>query len=634
MGFAVRFGKPSPLALKLLTAVLLAAVAFAVAFAGSVVLALAIGIVLLAAVSLMAWRSTARETDLSRRTFLLGAGAAGLGVVAAGSGIGRVVERLARPDPSRAIDAMARRVGAESMELVRRGHFPGSSGELQLVLAPFNTSNYSFESLKLEPKDPRSSHALSWGYTQRVPIVVYAPGVLRRGDRTERVTLADLAPSAAQLMGFDGFEPRDGRPLPGLPANAVRPKLIVTFVIDGGGWNVLSHWPTAWPNLRALMAKSVVYRDAIMGSFPSVTACAHATIGTGAFPNGHGVSGHSVRRNGHIVKAYGEPGHADPSFILLPTLADAWSEHTGNRAWIGEIGYQIWHLGMIGRGGGRPLGKQPVAVFYDEDHTKDWRSQNADLYRLPDGSPQREQLSSYLRRYFGPERGAELDRALGRKVCCAPPIVRYMGDVIAAALENEDVGGHDATDLLYINFKMPDYTGHVYNMLSIQEKIALQAVDRELGRLVSALEQRFLPGEFVLFVTADHGQCPLVDVAGGVRLDPIQLADDINHAFGRSVWPLVEDVRPSEVYIDHRALWDGGVTLDDIAGFLSEYRYGNNVGSYVPNDLVEHARLDQPEFAGVFSTDYIRKLDQFDLFRLGNGRYTERADPGLPAITW
>jgi hypothetical protein len=189
------------------------------------------------------------------------------------------------------------------------------------------------------------------------------------------------------------------------------------------------------------------------------------------------------------------------------------------------------------------------------------------------------------------------------------------------------------TDLLYINFKMPDYTGHVYNMLSIQEKIALQAVDRQLGRLVATLEERFAPGEFALLVTADHGQCPLVDVAGGVRLDPIQLADDINGGFGRSVWPLVEDVRPSEVYIDRRALWDGGVTLDDIAAFLSSYRYGNNVGPYVPRDIVEHARLDQLEFAGVFSTDYIRKLEPSAAARFGAGTF-DRADPGLPAITW
>src|SRR5205807_1927644 len=189
-------------------------------------------------------------------------------------------------------------------------------------------------------------------------------------------------------------------------------------VIDGGGWNVYTHWKDEWPNLKRLMSRSIVYRNAFMGSFPTVTACAHATIGTGEFPRRHGISGHNVRYRGKPAKAYGSPGQADPSFILAPTLADVWSDHTNDRAWIGEIGYQIWHLGMIGRGGRRPLGKQPVAVYFDEDRTKDWQSQNPDLYRMPDGMPSRRSLISLLAKYGE----GSLDQGAGRHLCCSPPI--------------------------------------------------------------------------------------------------------------------------------------------------------------------------------------------------------------------
>ena len=50
----------------------------------------------------------------------------------------------------------------------------------------------------------------------------------------------------------------------------------------------------------------------------------------------------------------------------------------------------------------------------------------------------------------------------------------------------------------------------------------LNAVDAEIGRHGRPARDRF-PGEYVLIVTADHGQCPLPDSMGGVRLDPIQL---------------------------------------------------------------------------------------------------------------
>jgi Type I phosphodiesterase / nucleotide pyrophosphatase len=610
------------------------ALGLAIAYGGSLLLSLAVGVLVLAGLLWIGWRRTAAGTDVSRRTFLRGAGVAGLGLVAGGAGVGRVVQRATKPDPKPVVEAMARNVGSEVLTYLQRGYFPGRSGDLQLVLAPFNTSNYSFESLELTRKDPRSSHAMAWGYTERIPLVVHSPGLVPAGSRTERVTLADLAPSTAQLIGFRGFQAKDGRPLPGLPAEpATKPKLVVTFVIDGGGWNVLNQWPTAWPNLRRLMREGLSFRNAVMGSFPSVTACAHATIGTGSFPSHHGISGHNVRRDpgsAHSVKAYGEAGSADPGFIAIPTLAEEWSDETGNRAWVGEIGYQIWHLGMLGRGG-RFGNRLPVAIYYDEDVRKEWRPQNPDLYRLPNGIPEEATLETYMKEYFGPVRGADLFRAAGRKACCSPPIVRFESDVIATTVDSEELGRHASTDLLYVNYKMPDYTGHVYNMLSIQEKIALQQVDHELGRLAGILESRFQPGEAVLIVTADHGQCPLVDVAGGVRLDPIQLAEDINNAFGRSVFPLLtaDDVKPSEVYLDSRALSDGGATRDDIAAFLADYRYGDNVGPYISNDVVAHERRDDPEFAGVFSTDFLGSLDDAAIARLGPGNFAH-ADIGMP----
>src|SRR6266511_2155240 len=164
---------------------------------------------------------------------------------------------------------MAHDVGAGVMTLLRRGIFPGRSGDLQLILSPYGTANYPNESRALALRDPRSSHALAWGYTQRVPIVIHAPGIVSRpGDFTDPVTLADLAPTTARLIRFQGFDGADGSALPGVPDPAVAPKVVVTFVIDGGGWNVLTHWPSACPNLARLMREGLTYRNAIVGSFP------------------------------------------------------------------------------------------------------------------------------------------------------------------------------------------------------------------------------------------------------------------------------------------------------------------------------------------------------------------------------
>lgn len=611
-------------------------VALVLAALGGVIAAGIAGFLVLAAVVVVSRNRLASTDppDQGRRRFLALVGGLGLVGLVAGTGLGRLVRRATTPDPRPALEGMARALGAEYLELVRRQYYPGRSGDLQLLLAPYNSSNYASESLELAKNDPRSSHASVWLYLERVPIVVYAPGIVGPSDNTDRVTLADLAPTTAHLMGFDGFVAPEGTVLPGIERPATPPKVIVTFVIDGGGWNVLQHWDDAWPNVKRLMREGAVYRNAIVGTFPAVTASAHATIGTGAFPRTHGITGHNLRHHGKPVKAWGTPGKADPSFLLAPTLAEAWSEHTDDGAWIGEIGYQIWHIGMIGRGGDRPLGDKPVAALWDEAHSGGWISQNPDLYRLPRQVPPVENLDAYLAAYKDP--GVDSRFTLGgrKAVCCMPPIIEYQGDLVAAAFDSEPIGEGPNTSLVYVNVKAPDYAGHVYNYLSLRQKFALQAVDRQIERVRRILEERFAPGEYVLIVTGDHGQCPTVNLAGGVRLDPIQIQEDIEREFGRSVFGIIESVVPSEIYLSERAMADAGVTAADIAAWLKDYRYGENIGPYVPAYAIDRDRLNQRIFAAVLPTSFIAGLADSDLSVYGDGDYADADPGGIPPATW
>ncbi|MGH2539522.1 MAG: alkaline phosphatase family protein, partial [Actinomycetota bacterium] len=272
----------------------------AVGLAGSWVLGVAVGLVTLGlGVAITLWErgsASGREADPGRRNVLVTAGLAGLAWALAGPTIGWTARKLGRPDPRPVQEAMATDLGTEYMELVRRTFIPRRAGDLQLLLRPYNSANYAQESLALVPQDPRTSHASVWMYLQRIPLVVHAPGLVVAGDSDERVTLADLAPTTAQLIGFEGWpDDRDGTPLSlSTTRSARRPKVVVTFVIDGGGWNVLDRFPNDWPNLKALMGQGANFRNAITGSFPAVTACAHATIGTGAFPVTHGITGHNL----------------------------------------------------------------------------------------------------------------------------------------------------------------------------------------------------------------------------------------------------------------------------------------------------------------------------------------------------
>ena len=183
----MRSGTPRSL---LLFALLGGVVAFIVAALGSTELAIPAGLVCWAiGLGMLVWRTRPGPddgpSDPGRRRFLTLAGLGSFAWLLVGGALGRATRSATFPDPMPIQDAMAHDLGAEYMELVRRAYHPGRSGELQLVLAPYNSANYAPESRDLVTFYRATSHASVWMYLERVPLVVHAPGRIRPSDDTD-----------------------------------------------------------------------------------------------------------------------------------------------------------------------------------------------------------------------------------------------------------------------------------------------------------------------------------------------------------------------------------------------------------------------------------------------------------------
>ena len=70
--------------------------------------------------------------------------------------------------------------------------------------------------LSFIPKEPNFvgsglPHVGPWDYIQRVPMLWYGPGIIEAQGEVDRpVTVADIAPTEAEILKFDGFEAADG----------------------------------------------------------------------------------------------------------------------------------------------------------------------------------------------------------------------------------------------------------------------------------------------------------------------------------------------------------------------------------------------------------------------------------------
>ncbi len=451
-----------------------------------------------------------------------------------------------------------------------RGYVPGRSGDVLLI--------------ERQPHHFGTRHSTPYAYTQDVPLLLYGPGFIRAGVEMPRpVTVADLAPTFAELLRFEQWPERDGRVLgeallPEAERNGT-PRLVVTVVWDGGGDNVLEYWPRAWPHLRRLQRAGASYERATLGSSPSITPAVHATIGTGAWPLHHGISEIKLRTNGRLGDSWAS---TSPENLLLSTLSDLWDRARSNEPRIGILARDGWHVGMMGHGAFLGGGDRDIAALDDLDGVS-FRT-NRRFYSLP----------PYLLRETGLRAAIRsVDRAdgkvdgtwLGNEVLDLVPEVRstsawpiYQTKRIVEILEKQGFGGDGVSDLFFTNFKSTDLAGHAWNMVTTEVEATLRAQDRELAVLVRELNRLVGRRNYVLALTADHGMTPTSAVSGGWSIDPSEVSRDIDRAFGLEPGErsLVALNRGYQIFLDQRALAANGVDPAEVAGFLADYRLRDN----------------------------------------------------------
>jgi hypothetical protein len=531
------------------------------------------------------------------------------------------------PRGSPSVDEMLRDLGADVVTALVRGYRAGVSTDVAFVPRPYDVVvRWSGKSLGTDVADPRTTHPTPWDYHQRVPIVLYGPGFVRPGVRSDRpVDVADLAATFAELTRFPFGAPDSDVLREGLVDGGRAPDVIVLVAYDGGGWNLLEQWPRAWPFLRELMGRGTTYTNATIGSAPAVTSAIHATMGTGVYPKTHGVSEITARLPDGSVGDIFFGDQADPRLLQAPTFADTWDAASGNRAWNGLLGFESWHLGMMGRGAGVPGGDRDVAVLWDREREPGRFFVNESLYSLPEGLPGQADLDRRLRDLDGDDgaidgtwRGYDLEDP--RVIPTTPAFVGYQGGALAEMIRREPLGENHVTDLLFVELKPTDFGGHLWNMVAPEEADVLRAQDDVLRSLVAELDLKVGQGQWVLAFTADHGQTPLPETTDGLRIHPDVLGRRIDAYFGQ---PVIEKVTPTGLFLDHAVLREARISVEDVARFVAAFRYGDGLPGDADRSAIPPETLRERVFAAAIPGPVLGELTEAEAGRLGPGIYPE-----------
>ncbi len=475
--------------------------------------------------------------------------------------------------------------------------------------------------IPLEPNFVGSGlpHVGPWDYVGDVPMLWYGPGFVPAGKNVKRpVTVAGIAPTVAKLLHFDGFKAIDGLPMnEAVQPTDEEPKLVVTLVWDAGGMNVLDEWSDAHPYLDSLIAKGTWYRDASVGSSPTSTAQIHATMGTGAFPNHHGLTGHHLIIGDRLTSPWNE----GPAFLIEPTLADVYDRAMDNEPIVGIVGTVDIHFGMLGHGAFFTGGDRDIALtrsvvggetLTDEGFEWNLPPREAGYYKFAKYANSVPGFEEDVRRVDqadgkldGMWRDNSIDQLL--KGFDTPARTPYQERVVETVIQREGFGKDDVPDLLYLNFKEIDYVSHVWSMNSLEMRDAVVAQDLALKRFVSFLNEEVGKNEWVLVLTADHGAMPDPAVSGGFQINTPPIQAGINERFDTDGddTPVVDLVQPSQVFLNVEELEENGFTVGDVARYVMTLTQAQTIA---PNQSVDPATANDTVFQAAFPSALMQDL--------------------------
>jgi len=151
-------------------------------------------------------------------------------------------------------------------------------------------------------------------------------------------------------------------------------------------------------------------------------------------------------------------------------------------------------------------------------------------------------------------------------------------DFAIETLKNEDLGKGSNTDLFAISFSSTDAVGHAFGPLSKEVNDTYLRLDKDIARLLDALDQQVGPGNYTLFLTADHGvdEVPkyLTDhkvPAGYLKVGDLEkeASGFLTQKLGEGKW--IESTRSGEFYLDRTLIMKKDFDLITVQNLLARF---------------------------------------------------------------
>ena len=324
-----------------------------------------------------------------------------------------------------------------------------------------------------------------------------------------------------------------------------RPKLVVGIVVDQMRWDYLYRYQKRYTDggFKRLLGEGFSCENTMIPYVPSVTAIGHTCIYTGSVPSIHGIAGNNFVKDGKKVyctdddsiKPVGTTSGAalmSPRNLWVSTIGDEMKIASNGRA-------KVVGVALKDRASILPTGHNPNGAFWFDDQTGCFITSSYYMDRLPkwvEAFNDKRLPEQYLSQKWNtlypkntytesttdeneyengiregvkatlPLNLPELYKKYGYGIIRNTPFGNSLTlDMAKAAIDGEQLGADDETDLLAVSCSSTDYIGHQVGTHAIETEDTYLRLDKAIADFLTYLDSKVGKGNYLVFLSADHG---------------------------------------------------------------------------------------------------------------------------------
>jgi len=350
------------------------------------------------------------------------------------------------------------------------------------------------------------------------------------------------------LFCTPAFAQKASRPVtaPAYPSTINRPKLVVGMVVDQMRWDYLYRYYERYGKggFKRLINEGFSAENTLIPYVPTLTACGHASVYTGTVPAINGIIGNNwfdpqlgrdvycvEDKTAKTVGSTSNEGLMSPKNLLVTTLTDELRMATNFKS-------KVISISIKDRGAILPGGHTANAAYWYDDASGNFISSTHYMTELPEWVKQFN-AQKWPDRYFEKDwntlypietytqstADSKIYERLfkGEKTSTFPHLFKqyvrknysmmasmpygntFTLDLAKSAVTAEKMGQQGNTDFLAVSLSSTDYVGHQFGPNSIEAEDTYLRLDKDLEDFFNYLDKTVGKGNYLFFLTADHG---------------------------------------------------------------------------------------------------------------------------------